>query len=415
MTSVHFISLSPARLSAAFVCPFLVPCHPSEQLATSARVQRLNLLRRKSCLVATASGGWAGAEDAGSDWRKVADAWSRVNNTPGGMPNGPTWRTVGSCDVLSPTSSPPRVVILFIGGFGAGFSPQTFYSNILRQLCIALNAVIIAYRLPVLPLPDHSVEAVRAASAFNSTITTLRTDSTATDFSLLPTIGMGHSLGSKLLLLACVDQGVREKLHIDANVFMSFSNARIRDAFPNSSSFQTTTTSAEVADGVRKVKQFLNSWNPPNDAIRNVKSSIGGVLDGVSGLASAFAPDATGEFVPSVEETLALAGGKYNVSDNLVLKFLDDSIDNGADLFHVLRSRFGNSGATMWREIKGTHVTPISPDFSPGSFASLGRDDWDQWIRQAGSGIKEEIDSAVAVIAAFIKLEMQLVSSRRQS
>lgn len=365
----------------------------------------------------TASGGYA---EPGSEWRKAAEAWSRVNDATSASPpppgSGPAWRAVGSCDVLIPTASQPRAVILFLGGFGAGFAPRTFYSNILRQLCNKVDAAIIAYRLPALPLPNHSAEAVRAASAFASTLATLRDEPNNRILGSLPTVGMGHSLGSKLLLLICVDQIMREKLRIDGNIFMSFSNARIRDAVPSSSSFQSpTVSSAEVADGVRKVRQFLNSWAPPNETVQNVKTSIDGVLDSVSGLASAFAPDATGDFVPSVEETLALAGSKYNVHDNLVLKFLNDTIDNGADLYRVLRSRFGESGATMWREIKGTHVTPISPDFSSGSFASVGRDDWDQWVQLASRGIKEEVDAAVTILAAFVKFEMERATKKRQS
>lgn len=422
----------PVSLTGTQTLAFVVPCFArsfwSSSVFDNSRIESSRFIRVSrrprrrppmGPVCSTASGGYA---EPGSDWRKAAEAWGRVNDaassstsspSPG---SGPTWRTVGSCDVLIPTASPPRAVVLFLGGFGAGFAPRTFYSNILRQLCNRADAAIIAYRLPALPLPNHSVEAVRAASAFCSTLATLRDEPSNRVLGSLPTVGVGHSLGSKLLLLICVDQAMREKLRIDGNVFMSFSNARIRDAIPNASNFQSTTvSSAEVADGVRKVRQFLNSWAPPNETVQNVKTSIDGVLDSVSGLASAFAPDATGDFVPTVEETLALAGGKYNISDNVVLKFRNDTIDNGADLYRVLRSRFGESGATMWREIKGTHVTPISPDFSSGSFASVGRDDWDQWVQLASRGIKEEVDGAVAILAAFVRLEIEMAAKKGRS
>lgn len=286
---------------------------------------------------------------------------------------------------------------MFIGGLGAGTSPPTFYGNLLRRISEAGNVGIVTYRLSAIPSTDHLVLArmasVEVSEAMSRLPASVRT---------VPCIGIGHSLGSKLLLLACTDAESRSRLSsIHACIFMSFNNSKLRQALPDMSG---------AANGLNSfVNGLLNNANSipgvsmARDTIDSVMRSVKDTLNSQQ------------DFTPDPEATLALAGARFPIKNNLVISFLDDEIDDGADLTAILKSRFGqqSNAIVMRRALPGTHLTPVAPDFTNSTFASLGNIRLDETVRRAGLGITKEVDATVAVIVAFIRLSLQMTNSNK--
>lgn len=345
--------------------------------------------------------------NAGS-WSDPRYGQPDVNTTrpPPPPPPGTPWRIVGLCDVLEPES--PEAVVVFLGGLGAGTSAPTFYGNLLRHVSDAGRVAIIACRLPPVPPTDHTELAARCGDALAAAHEGL-----SDELRKLPLLGMGHSLGAKLLLLAMSgSHSLRARLPLRASVFLSFNNSRLRQALP-------LWTQGEAGDGQTA------GWRAGVAALAGVVASLDAAATSAGANASTprAARDAIDvalrtvrqtlseqqEFSPDPEATLALAGARYSVPHNLIVRFHDDKLDDGKQLAGVLKSRFASAGVMMDRPLPGTHLTPVAPDFSASSFASLGNAQWDDVVRRAGLGVTKEVDAAVAVIAAFIKLHLELI------
>lgn len=281
--------------------------------------------------------------------------------------------------------------VLFIGGLGAGINPPTFYGNLLQRISKTERLVIVCARLSPIPSTDHlSLSQTAIQSLF------LAVSSLSSSIQDLPVIGMGHSLGSKLLLLASLDSKIRAALPLKACIFLSFNNSRLRQALP-----------IDSASGfVDSLVDGLNNFNLPGVVGDTAKKSIDSVLRTVQGTLSA-----QQEFTPSPEATLAMIGARYAVHHNLVVSFQDDDIDDGPDLIKILKARFGKSGIVMERSLVGTHLTPVAPDFSNSNFSSIGNQGLDDAVRRAGLGVTKEVDGTVAVIVAFIRLHLQMQKS----
>ena len=122
--------------------------------------------------------------------------------------------------------------MVLIGGLGAGMSPPTFYGNLIRRRSDVGNVCIVAVKLFAIPYTDHLRLARTAAQQVSETLLSLRPQVGVN----VPLIRMGHSLGSKLLLLTSVDNESREKRStIIACVFISFNNSKLRQALPDMS------------------------------------------------------------------------------------------------------------------------------------------------------------------------------------
>lgn len=344
--------------------------------------------------------------DAANNWEVVND-WSKTSQSASNGPNappgegGPRWEKMNGCDVYRREAA--TCAIAFIGGFGTGTSAPTFYGNLLRKVSDATNATMIAYPLPVAPSTKHgdmAHAAGRALSAAYVATTTVGEDA-------LPLFGMGHSLGCKLLLLACVDETARAQLKLHGNVLLSFSNALLQQALPILGS---TDARSAVQTGISSISSLISSLR-----VEGVSRDLSRAKTQLQSLLQTAQDSLEGglEFSPSREQTLALAATRYNVAHNLLVRFGDDSLDDGEALCKVLRTRFGaDSGAVMWREMAGTHVTPVTPDLGSGDFSSLGNPQWDEMVREKGGDVSRELDECVTVVAAFVRLQLELLSAK---
>ncbi|MEN9204077.1 MAG: DUF1350 family protein [Thermostichus sp. DG02_3_bins_51] len=235
-----------------------------------------------------------------------------------------TWQTDGQTWFLLP--SQPRAVIHFLGGAFVGAAPQLFYSRLLEELArIGLAIIATPYNTDI----DHAQLALTAVQSLQSG---LRRKA----LGHLPLFGLGHSLGCKLQILACLmdpSGGIQRQ----GNILLAYSNASLNQALPLLQLLSQAWPQQQLTEFWR---MWMGSSSPPVNMWM--------------------------EFDPSPVETNRLVEEEYSVRNNLLLEFRQDDIDDIPLLYQQLHRRFPNH--TEWHPLEGDHLTPLGLryPFQPG-------------------------------------------------
>lgn len=232
------------------------------------------------------------------------------------------WQEVSGSWVLIPKN--PKGIVHFLGGAFVATAPHVTYRWLLEQLGNQGYAVIAT---PFVNTLDHKAIARDVLNRFETTLNRLQTQ-TVLSKRYLPIYGIGHSMGCKVHLLI----GSLFSVERAGNILISFNNYPARRAIPF-------------------VEQL--NINPAFDI----------------------------EFTPSPGETSDLIATSYEVRRNLLIKFLNDDIDQTVSLTQVLQQRFPNM--IVLQTLPGNHLTPLGQDvswkagqsFTP--FDAIG-----QWMKQ---------------------------------
>ncbi len=229
------------------------------------------------------------------------------------------WQSIGSNWVLAPQR--PKGVVHFLGGAFLAAAPQISYSRLLENLA-ASGYVIVA--TPFLNTSfDHRQIATEVYEEFETAKEELR-------LYHLPTFGMGHSMGCKIhLILSCIYNPDRL-----GNIFIAYNNY--------------------------SAKQSIPFFRELGKSIPELENS---------------------EFTPSPDELNSMVAERYRVKQNLLIKFLDDDLDEVPVLGNLLSYKFGNSVKVEF--LPGNHLTSMGVElnwqagknFSP--IDALG-----QWLKQ---------------------------------
>lgn len=318
--------------------------------------------------------------------------------------------------VTFPSSTRPVAVVRFTGGFGAGAAPRALYGKFLEEVAKRGNVAVVA--APVSPSFDHLALAADAAEKLGAATREL---AARWDVPWIPTFGMGHSLGSKVQLLASCDEASRQAQGPSvANILLSFNNFTAKQSIPMwdaiRSAINQTGTEKSVQE-LGKVADFLRSLDLSGlsggkggdsmDKASEVLRKVGDTLAAVTSAAE--------DFTPSPDETLDLVRRRYSVPENLLISFNRDTLDQSEALEQVLSSRFGMRGAVV-RRLEGTHATPLTPNLGEDGardFASVGSPSLDEEIRKAAGGVSSELDTTVAVVVAFLRLHLEVLAEKR--
>ena len=119
------------------------------------------------------------------------------------------------------------------------------------------------------------------------------------------------------------------------------------------------------------------------------------------------------EFSPSPADTVRLLSEDYAVSRNLVVKFLDDSIDQSVPLCEKLREKFtgpeGSGGRLDLRRLPGSHVTPNTPDLANLAEGRANLDGLEDFLgdtaRQEADAKMQQVEMCAEVVLGFLKDE----------
>jgi len=227
----------------------------------------------------------------------------------------PTWQTDGHTWFLLPAQ--PRAVIHFLGGAFVGAAPQVFYSRLLEELArMGMAIVATPYSTDI----DHAQLALNAAQSLHRSLQ-------SKDLLRLPLFGLGHSLGCKLQILSCLavpSLGSQRR----GNIFLAYSNAGLERALPMLQALAQAWPQQQLSDLWR---MWMGSSSPPVNLWL--------------------------EFEPSPAETNRLIEEQYPVSNNLLVEFRHDDIDDIPLLYQQLCRKYRSY--TEWQHLEGDHLTPL--------------------------------------------------------
>ena len=168
---------------------------------------------------------------------------------------------MNDCLVLFPlTQRVPKSIIHFIGGFVAGSAVNIAYASTLEYLA-AKDYLVIA--TPIAPFDtDHEKLSQQAADMFYSCYTETVLPiigGVNVDSASVPIIGMGHSLGGKLLVcmnsLRQANIAVANRYQPTANIFLAFNNYGAQDSLEM--------TKRQISQSSPELKKILDSVNIP--------------------------------------------------------------------------------------------------------------------------------------------------------
>lgn len=345
-------------------------------------------------------------------------ASANVNTPPPPSGNGPVWESISGCQVVTvPSAARPVAVVRFTGGFGAGVAPRALYGKFLEEIAKRGNVAVVA--APVNPSFDHLALASDAAEKLGAATRELVA---RWDVPWIPTFGMGHSLGSKVQLLASCDEDSRQAQGPSvANILISFNNFNAKQSIPMWDAIRTTFNQPGTEKSIQelgKVADFLRNLDLAGLSGGRASDSIdkaSEVLKKVGDTITSVTQTTEDEFTPSAEETLQMVSKRYSVPENLLISFSRDTLDQSDDLEPVLNLRFGKRGAVV-RKLDGTHVTPLTPNLGEGGtrdFASVGSPTLDEEIRKAAGGVASELNATVSVVVAFLRLHLEVLAEKR--
>eukprot|EP01041_Mallomonas_annulata_P013131 gene13131-27761_t len=293
------------------------------------------------------------------------------------------WLSLGGCNVLLPVNQRvPRSIVHFTGGFIAGSAVSSGYSTMLRHLALK-GFMIVATAIPPIEL-NHKRVAEQTSDTFLDCYKSYILPSLGTVGKDVPIIGLGHSLGGKLMVIS----GSKESPSINqANIFLAFNNFGAKDSIDISSQqiakispelknivesisfpkFEETMTTLKNTNFKNVLNSVFSSINPEKskliedfleDNIKDQVESINNVIAQVDNFTKQF------EFQPTPSELWEILSYNYNIKNNVIIQFINDDIDQSNELAIRLRKR----GHTVdFITLPGTHITPNILDSSDSS------------------------------------------------
>lgn len=262
------------------------------------------------------------------------------------------WLEIAGNWVLIPRR--PIGVIHFLGGAFIATLPHISYRRLL-EFVAAQGYVIIA--TPFVNTFEHAEIAEQVLWQFDRTLYALE-DRYLPERGL-PVFGMGHSMGCKLHLLI----GSLFEVQRSGNILMSFNNFAATESIPLMGQFSQVVQ--QIAPDV------LSQFAPPLASMKT-------------------------EFTPSPEETNRLIERRYEIAENLLVKFSNDNLDQTRSLSGILETRF--PGQTSIARLKGNHLTPVAQDlnWTPNpNFTPL--DALGSWFKQEVFREIEQLEQEVLV------------------
>jgi hypothetical protein len=247
------------------------------------------------------------------------------------------WMEISGNWVLIPRR--PIGMIHFLGGAFVATLPHVSYRRLLEFLA-QQGYVVVA--TPFVNTFEHTNIAETVLWQFDRTRYALEDRYIAERN--LPVFGLGHSMGCKLHLLI----GSLYEVERSGNILISFNNFPAKDSIP-------------LMGQMGQMSQVMQQFAPQ--------------------FASQFAGMTPPEFVPTPDETNRLVSDRYEVENNLLVKFSNDTLDQTRSLSGLLDDRF--PGRTALCKLKGNHMTPVAQDLkwdANPNFTPL--DAFGSWFKQ---------------------------------
>ena len=279
-------------------------------------------------------------------------------------------QTLNGCYIYRPTTTPPRACAFFLGGAFVGAAPQLAYGALCQRLADSGYVVLAApfkLQFDYLELCDTVLSTAEPAHA-----------ALVEEYGELPLVGVGHSCGALLhVLLSSAFRGTGGLADIErvANVLISFNNKPAQSAIPFFGELVAPATSSilrlendpllqpwrqAVAESQKRLDNLVSSASSSGGAAAAAIEEARQVLPVLEQIEPILREIDGGkiEFSPTPEEARRSAAKLYDAKRTLVLRFLDDSLDESPPLPAVLQRATGD---VTLQSLQGTHLTPLTP------------------------------------------------------
>jgi len=277
---------------------------------------------------------------------------------------------------------------------------------------------------------DHYKAAYEAAFKFQTACSVLRTELGADIFDAdeLPTIGVAHSLGCKVQVLMNSMQDTRAAAGREraANVHLAFNNYAANESVPmlkELGKFQQEVSrglaaASPVFEQISSFASDLKSSSAFKDVLGTPEANKAfSLLENLAGIGKTAAANMGGEvledFSPAPADTMRLLAEEYSVSRNLVIKFLDDNIDQSIPLCESLRDKFtgpnGSGGRLDLKRLPGSHITANTPDLRDLAEGRANLNELEELLgntsREEAQKKMQEVDACAEIVVGFLKDE----------
>ena len=331
-------------------------------------------------------------------------------------PDGSTW-------VLLPPSyiSKPTAVLHFVGGTFFGSSPKLWYRKLLEGIVTTTPCTIVATSIPVTlfknPL-QHVTLSRRLQRSFENAYLDVLQDEYG-DLSDVPVVGMGHSLGARLLMVAAtLGQSGNSDIvpNYQSYILMSFTNYGASVSVPGVEQLLSQRNSLDDEEerwgrsgGRRRRRQKEqeqrrrqqeayerrgrqrrsrrspydddddefdwgeDDWQELEETVRTQATKVRNALTPKSEEL---------EFFPSPDQLWKAISvyKRYEIPKTLLVQFEDDVVDQGSRLANSLK----NVSDVKFARLKGYHLTPVSTDSENERIGSANGDREDSWLQLPG-------------------------------
>jgi hypothetical protein len=268
--------------------------------------------------------------------------------------------------LLPPTYvSSPRAVIHFVGGTFFGSSPKLWYASLLEEIVRATQCTIVATPIPVTfwnnPL-QHVPLSRKLARRFQSAYTNILEDEYGHEvLKDIPIVGMGHSLGARLLVVLATLTNAKQTIpDYKSYILMGFTNYASAASIPGIQSLLNQ--SKRLEDGEKPTSERKQSdydyddYDEEWDELMN--DLTGGLKEQAEKLRTALTPRSKElEFNPSPNQLWKALkeDQRYNIPQTLIVQFDEDNVDQSPRLTDCLLE----STDIKYCRLRGTHLTPV--------------------------------------------------------
>mmetsp|Transcript_12670 Transcript_12670/g.17983 ORF Transcript_12670/g.17983 Transcript_12670/m.17983 type:complete len:602 (-) Transcript_12670:389-2194(-) len=344
----------------------------------------------------------------------------------------------GSTWVIFPPSyvTCPTAIVHFVGGTFFGSTPKLWYRTLIEELVRATQCTVVATSIPVTlfknPLRHVSLSRKLQRQFQTAWINILADEYDEDELLKLPIVGLGHSLGARLLTVlatlspeSSLSKSKRSSRLIQmippykSYILISFNNFGASASVPGIASLLKESQSLEEDKNMSKNR----SRRPSSSSSRQRQSSRRryddydyddrdeedeeweefvdeiqrAVKQKTSQVKSALTPESKElEFHPTPDQLWeALKDDKrYQIPQTLVIQFQYDEVDQSPRLADCLVQT--NSSDVKYAWLHGNHLTPVSGtgdgDNEEGRQGSSSLS-WQQWITQIPTEASKAISS----------------------
>ena len=281
------------------------------------------------------------------------------------------WELDGSTWVLLPPTyvSSPRAVIHFVGGTFFGSSPKLWYRGLLEEIVRATSCTIVATPIPVTLLKNplqHVKLGRKLRRQFQSAYTNILEDEYGRDvLKDIPIVGMGHSLGARLLVVLATLQDSNHYADYKSYILMSFTNYASAASIPGIQSLLSQSKRLEDREETKTRKRQSDDDDYDQEWDELMEDLTGALKDQAEKLKTALTPRSNElEFYPSPDQLWKALkeDQRYRIQQTLIVQFDEDNVDQSPRLTDCLVE----STDIKYCRLRGTHLTPVK----------VGDNDW---------------------------------------